>query len=418
MPPSASDWTTYNRDAGRDGVDPSEPPLGSLAKAWTTPVDGFVYAQPLFVGGRVFVATENNTVYALEAASGRRIWRMHLGAPVQGSDLPCGNIDISGITGTPVVDASSGVLFVVAFIAAPRHHELYALDIASGRVRWHRVIDPSGADPSLQQQRPALALANGFVYVAFGGLYGDCGAYHGWVVGVSEQGSGLVSYRVPSTREGGIWAPPGPSVDASGDLLVATGNSASASAFDYGNAVVRLSPQLRVVDWFADADWALLNRSDTDLGSTSPLPLRNGLVFQAGKAGTGYLLHDGHLGGVGGQVFRAPVCPAGAYGGGAYSPPFVYVACRDGVVALRVSGSSFSVAWRGPRTDAGPPIVAGGAVWTIDLASSALQALDPGTGHVRVTQNVGQTAHFAAPSSGAGRVYVPAGSSVVAFSGL
>src|SRR2546429_218052 len=81
-------------------------------------------------------------------------------------------------------DARRGVVYAVAFLA-PARHELAALDLASGRVRWRRAIDPPGADPKVHQQRGALALANGRVYVSFGGLFGDCGNYHGWVVSAS-----------------------------------------------------------------------------------------------------------------------------------------------------------------------------------------------------------------------------------------
>src|SRR5581483_11021441 len=103
---------------------------------------GDVYAQPLVVGGRVIAATEGNSVYALDAATGAQAWRAQLGAPVQGSTLPCGDIDPSGITGTPIADPASNTLYVAAFLSAGTHHELFALDIANGNVKWHRAIDP------------------------------------------------------------------------------------------------------------------------------------------------------------------------------------------------------------------------------------------------------------------------------------
>src|SRR5581483_3038884 len=125
----------------------------------------------------------------------------------------------------------------------------------------------------------------------FGGLYGDCGPYHGWVVSVAADGSGdLSTYKVPTPREAGIWAPPGPTVDVDGTLLVATGNGESFQEFDYGNAVVRLSPDLDVLDYWAPSDWARLSRRDVDVGSISPALLDGGQVFQSGKSGMGYLL--------------------------------------------------------------------------------------------------------------------------------
>ena len=110
-------------------------------------MDGALYAEPLVVGSRVLAVTEANSVYALDATSGAVVWHVNLGAPVPLSMLQCGNIDPSGITGTPVVDVSSGTMFVVAFLKSGPHHELFALDLATGAVRWHRAIDPPGLSP-------------------------------------------------------------------------------------------------------------------------------------------------------------------------------------------------------------------------------------------------------------------------------
>ena len=105
--------------------------------------------------------------------------------------LPCGNIaPTSGIAATPVADPVAGLLYVAAFLS-PAQHELFALrTVESGAVLWHRPIDPPGMDPRTQQLRSALTLANGSVYVAYGGLFGDCGSYHGWVAALAADGSG------------------------------------------------------------------------------------------------------------------------------------------------------------------------------------------------------------------------------------
>ena len=136
----------------------------------------------------------------------------------------------------------------------------------------------------------ALTLAHGYVYIAYGGLLGDCGAYHGWVVGAPVAGGDLISYQVGCGRACGLWAPGGPSVDAAGNLWVASGNSYSQLAFDYGNAVIKLSPELKELGYFAPTDWAALSRADADLGSIAPLPLDPSYVWSSGKAGTGYLV--------------------------------------------------------------------------------------------------------------------------------
>lgn len=201
-------WPTYHRDRRRRGFDPSVRRLGHVARAWTACVDGKIYAEPLVAGNRVIVATENNSVYALDASTGRVQWRTHLGSPVDGSSLPCGNIDPSGITSTPVIDRRRRLVYAVAFLR-PAHHVLVALRLGSGRLSWRRDIDPPGADPEVHQQRAALALSRGRVYVSYGGLFGDCGAYNGWVLAAqaAKPAGALLTYRVPTEREGGIWAP-------------------------------------------------------------------------------------------------------------------------------------------------------------------------------------------------------------------
>src|SRR5262249_34343347 len=179
--------------------------------------------------------------YALDASNGTVVWGpTHLGPPVPASALPCTNIDPVGITSTPAIDIGSGVIYVVAFLGGPPHHELHALSWASGAVLFHRPVDPT-CDPTIQNQRGALTLSGGYVYIPFGGRAGDCGTYHGWVVGApagSATGA-LLTYMVPTTQDssdhgGGIWAPPGPAVDASGSLWVATGNAYSTTTLDHG----------------------------------------------------------------------------------------------------------------------------------------------------------------------------------------
>jgi outer membrane protein assembly factor BamB len=336
---------------------------------------------------------------------------------VDGATLPCGNINPSGITGTPAIDATAGTAYAVGFLK-PTHHVLFAVDLATGRVRWRRAIDPPGADPKVHQQRAALALSHGRVYVAYGGLNGDCGNYHGWVVSVpaSSSGGALQSFRVPTQREGAIWAPSGPAVDGSGNLFVATGNGSSTSSFDFGNSVIRLSPSLKRTAFWAPRNSASLNASDTDLGSTGPVLLSGGSVFIIGKQGIGYLLDAGRLGGIGGELASRAVCSA-AFGGSAYAAGLVYAPCVDGLAAVRVSGHALSRAWTGPGFRAGPPIVAGGAVWTVDLDAGVLYALNARTGSVRFRASIGQPAQFTTPTAAGGWIYVGGGNRVLAFTG-
>jgi outer membrane protein assembly factor BamB len=413
---TAAGWTTYQQNRARTGVDATSPPAGSVSRQWTSPsLDGDVYAQPLVVGGRVVVATEGNTLYSLDPATGRVKWSTNLGQPVDGSTLPCGDIDPSGITSTPVIDTATDTVWVVAFLR-PAHHDLVAVDLATGQIRSRRSVDPPGADPTVEQERGALAMANGMVYVPYGGLFGDCGAYHGYVVGAPVAGGALAVWQAPTAREGGVWAPPGPSIDADGRLFVATGNGSSTSTFDGGDAVVRLSPLIVQEDLFAPANWLQLNENDTDLGSVTPTLLPDGLVFQIGKEGVGYLLDGNRLGGVGGERFQSRVCGS-AFGGTAVSGTTVFVPCRDGLVALTVSADRFTVAWRGPANPAGTPVLAGGLVWELS-PDGTFFGVDPRTGAVRFHDDPGTTAHFPAVAALEGQLFVPAGARVVAYGGI
>jgi outer membrane protein assembly factor BamB len=417
-PVAASGWPTYHRDASRSGFDSTGSTFGTVRQAWmSTVLDGQIYAEPLVIGDRVFVATENDTVYALDTVTGQEVWRTHLGTPLPGSSLPCGDIDPVGITGTPVADPSAGVLWVAPFVK-PGHHQLVALDLRTGAVRWRQSIDPPGADPLALGQRAALAFSSGKVYVAFGGRFGDCGAYTGWVIGIKSDGGGpLLTYRVNDNGRAGIWGPSGPAIDAGGDLYVATGNGNSVRTFDYGDAVIRLSPDLRILDWFAPANWADLNTYDVDLGSMGPALVGDGFVFQAGKEGTGFLLRANHLGGINGQAFKAQVCGS-AWGGIAYASPDIYVGCSDGLVALRLgSGVSFTLAWRSRNFWAEPPIVAGSLVWTVARGAASIIAFDATSGKERFRQSLGTADHFTTPAAADGRIFVAAGNTIVAFSG-
>lgn len=405
-----SDWPTYHAVNARTGAVAAGPPLGQARLRWSAPVDGAVYAEPLVVSGRVIVATENDSVYAFDAASGSRLWGVHLGTPVSGGSLPCGNIDPSGITSTPVADPRRGVIYVVMFRTGFRH-VLVALDTSSGAVLWERPIDAPGSNPKTEQQRAALALANGRVYVSYGGLFGDCGQYHGWVVGApaSAPTGGLVTYHVPSRNEGAIWAPPGPAVDGAGNLYVATGNGSS-SSFDYGNAVIRLTPALRAVSFFAPANSGALSVTDTDLGSTGPLLLGGGRVFIIGKSGVGFLLDAHDLGGIGNAL--ASIDLSAAFGGDAYARGTIYIPTVDGIAAVQVSGVGLRLMWL-QRAATQPPILAGPGVWAI--GRGVIYQLDPRTGSVRFRASIGESAHFATPAASGGRIFLAADGRVFAF---
>ena len=179
-------------------------------------------------------------------------------------------------------------------------------------------MDAPGSEPATQLQRGALLISDGMVYIPYGGNFGDCGRYLGRVVAAPiSGGDSLIDFAVPTTREGGIWSPPGPSALPNADLLVTTGNGEAVDGpWDHSDSILRLSPMLRLRDGFAPTQWARENSKDADLGSTGPVLLPGGRqVIAADKGGGIYLADVDALGGVGGQ--RAQLSGCQSYGGGA-----------------------------------------------------------------------------------------------------
>jgi len=409
------DWTTYHRDNARTGYLAGLADPARLTRAWSTRLDGAVYAEPLVVGDRVLVATEADTLYSLDRRSGQVQWHTTVGKPVPLSALPCGNIDPLGITGTPVYDPATGLVFAVAEVTGPAH-VLVGVDARSGQVRVRRSVDPPGIDPRPHQQRAALALSQGKVYVAFGGLLGDCGDYRGRVVGSRTDGRGpLLAYQVPTRREAGIWGASGPAVDSGGRLYVSVGNgAATGGAWDRSDSVLRLGPDLALQDGFAPRQWPQDNAADADLGSMGPVLLPGGLVFADGKSGLGYLLRADHLGGVGGQLVEQQVCAA--FGGAAAVASTLYVPCTDGVRQVRAGpGARLELGWRASGTVTGSPVVGGHTVYSLDPNGGTLYALDADSGTVRTSAPVGTTSRFATPTLSGGLVLVGTMTGVVAL---
>jgi hypothetical protein len=361
---------------------------------------GNVYAQPLYWRapgsntGTLLVATEENTVQALDATTGDQIWTRSLGKPVTRVALRCGNIDPLGITGTPIIDEATGSLYLDANVAdssGPRHR-LFALSLKDGSVVPGWPIDVTDALRSIKQsfnsrdqnQRGALTILDGTLYVPFGGHFGDCGDYRGWVVGVSLQDPKKVTSWSTRARGGGIWAP-GCITVVGRSLFVATGNTFGTSTWSDGEAVFRLAPDLHrsgdKSDFFAPSNWLALDQRDADLGGTAPIPLnagtannRQALVLALGKDGRGYVLDQANLGGIGGglaaeTVSRRPIRTA----------PAVYSVDENVYVALQGAGArcqattpdseltvlkigagerpDLGTAWCGSLRGAGSPIV-------------------------------------------------------------
>jgi len=348
--------TTYQNDNYRSGTNTHESILtlgnvnvSQFGRRAVFPVQGFVYAQPLYVpnvniGGVlhnvVYIATEHDQVYAFDVNSGQQLWRKNLligsgpllqVSPVSSSDVDCDDlVPEIGITGTPVIDTATNEIFLVAKTKEYdlRTHTttffqtLYALDIRSGALRTppHRIFasfSGSGSgtqtgsltfDPRVEGQRAALLLQNGQVIVAEAS-HCDLGAYHGWLLAFNE----LVLYPsgiyvdTPNGREGGYWGGgSGPAADSSGGIYLTTGNGTYDSNSDYGDSILRLSwstSGFALTDYFTPWDQGNLDYYDIDLGSggVTLLPDQPGstyphLLVQAGKEGTIDLVNRDNMG--------------------------------------------------------------------------------------------------------------------------
>jgi len=393
---SSPDWTTYHANNQRTGYIPNTPDPHSLSKIWSTQLDGSVYAEPLVVDNLVIVATEGDSLYALDPNTGSIKWHTNVGTPVPLSSLPCGDIDPLGITGTPVYDPATGLVFAVAEISGPAHI-LVGLDAKTGQIKVRRLADIDGMDPRAHQQRPALALANGMVYFTYGGLYGDCSDYIGRVVASRTNGQGpLLVFTVPTPREGGIWATPGPSIDASGNLYVSVGNGAITSGqWDHSDSVLKLSPTLQLLDAFAPSSWGQENANDEDLGSQGPTLLPGNFIFSAGKSGNGYILNANNLGGVGGSIDEQSVCQS--FGGTATVGSTIFVPCTNGLLQISVDTSGhMHQGWQASSDIVGSPVVGGHTVYS--FSNGVMHALNMNSGQLVASLNVGPANRFVTPT--------------------
>jgi outer membrane protein assembly factor BamB len=451
-------WTVYHHDDGHTGYDPTQPQVVSASAGWTSAtLDGQVYAEPLVYNGIVYAATLNNSVYALNQSDGTQVWKWHdvNGAP-KTTGWACGNVSPQGILGTPVIDVAGGRIYVAALFNIDNLYRVFGLNLATGAAQLTAVLPinfGTGFDWTIQQQRGALAVHNGYVYVPFGGRAGDCGNYHGWIYAVSTtNGTPVINVYETPGNGAGFWNPSGIVVDDStGKIFATSGNAVPLTTPPTGcaanpdgtpvhenDAVIRFSSTLAREDSFLPADWQYnWCNNDADLGSASPLLISPSLMFQSGKWGTGFLLNPANLGGLDGQLYPTPkpaiysealVCFGNnsTFGSFAYAPPFIYASCEfNGLVALSTNTTTPSFTpcdatcgapnWRTAATNLGPPIVAGGAVWVIDINGSGLYAFDAATGAQLYHSAPFGVNHFVTPAEAGGQVFVPAGTQIREF---
>jgi hypothetical protein len=346
---------TYHNDNARDGQNLNETILTpanvnskTFGKLFSRAVDGYVYAEPLYVnsvqipnaGVRevVYVATEHDSVYAFDAtgAIAKPFWKASFVNPkARITTVPWGQVGTTdlvpeiGITGTPVIDPASNTLYVSVATLEKKNffHRLHALDLSTGQEKFGGPViinatvpgtgdggDANGSlsfNPQIANQRCGLALNNRVLYVAFAS-HGDIGPYHGWILGYDastlEQVSAFAA--TPNGFLGGIWMSGGaPVIDAEGNLYVTTGNgtfNADQSGIDYGDSLLKLGPtntsNLGVIDFFTPFDQLAIDLLDLDLGSSGVIALPDQatgpthLIFSGSKEGTLYLIDRDNMG--------------------------------------------------------------------------------------------------------------------------
>jgi hypothetical protein len=395
------DIVTNRYDGARSGANRSETTLtaanvnaSQFGKLYSYPVDGAVYAQPLYVRGVtiqgilrnvLYVVTMNDRVYAFDAdrASSSPLWMTDFTNPpavtaVPTTDIVSPSLNIHGNVGiesTPVIDRATGILYLVARTKENGSYmqRLHALDITTGRPRSGSPVTITGTvsgsaldstvgaggrvitfNPRMHQQRAGLALSNGVVLIAWAG-HEDKPPYHGWIMGFDATTLARVGVFAvtPDAYGGGIWqGGRAPAVDTAGHAYFATGNGKWDGVRNFGDSLLKFSvsrARLALVDYFTPGNEATLNINDDDLsGSGFTLLPGTNLLLGGGKEGVLYLLDAGNLGHkvtndtqivqkitvTGGHVMGGPV-----FWNSASAGPLIYNWAEDDVlVAYRLSG--------------------------------------------------------------------------------
>ncbi|HTQ53203.1 MAG TPA: chitobiase/beta-hexosaminidase C-terminal domain-containing protein [Bryobacteraceae bacterium] len=436
--------TTYHNDNSRSGLNSHEVVLtpanvtpDTFGLRFVQPVDGYLYAQPLYVpavniAGQshnvVYVATEHDSVYAFDAdnntgANAQPLWHVSFINPPavttvdSNNDAGCGDlVPEIGITGTPVIDTSTGTLYVVANTKenGTFFQRLHALDIATGGEKFggplaiQATVPGHGAgssggkiafDPLKQAQRPGLLLRQGIVYVTFAS-HCDIGPYHAWTFAYTASALQLAAVWVstPNGSDGGIWQSGGaPASDSSG-IYFATGNGTfdvDQGGRDWGDTILKMgSPAggtLPVLSSFTPFNQDVMNDDDVDLGSGGPMLLPDlpagsphaHLLVQSGKFGNIYLVDRDAMGGynsgtdqivqeldgANGGIWGMPAYwNSNVYFGGQYDNLKAFSFNAGGSGLLSTSATSYSpeqFAFPGPTPSVSSNGAANGIVWAV-----------------------------------------------------
>lgn len=333
--------TTFHYDNARTGQNTNETVLTpanvnstQFGKLFSVALDGYVYAQPLYLpnvtisGAKhnvLYVATEHDSVYAIDADSGALLWQQSFINPAAGittassTDVACSDlVPEIGITSTPVINPASGTIYVLAKTKENGSYvqRLHALDVITHAEKFGgpKVIAATFSgrtfDPYRQANRPGLLLENGHIVIAWAS-HCDKGPYQGWVMSYSastlaQEGVFNTELNAATGFDGGIWmSGDGVASDANGNLYLATGNGSYNGTNQFGDSILKLTGPANgtfsVADWFTPLNQSSLNGGDTDLGSGGLLLLPNlptgqQLLVQMGKEGKIYLLDRNNMG--------------------------------------------------------------------------------------------------------------------------
>jgi hypothetical protein len=337
IPPSGVNIATYHMDNSRSGLNPNESTLtpanvnpSTFGKLFSYPVDGYPYAQPLYISGLtisgalrnvLYIATEKDSVYAFDAdnyGTGAPLWMASLlqtnETPSSGAILPW-----QGITSTPVIDVTTNTLYTVTAQrgGSSPAFRLHALDLLTGIEKFGGPVAINASVPGTNAdsvngvltltgsclQRSALLLANNSIYIGFGGCHS------GWLIaydahsllqtGVMNMSPNVNGYGKYGGA-GGVWMGGGGAVsDSDGNIYISTGNGYYDDSTSYGDSVLKLNPQLHLLDSFTPYDWAYLQCDDVDLASGGVMIVPNTAnILAGGKSGIVYMLNTDDLGGM------------------------------------------------------------------------------------------------------------------------
>jgi hypothetical protein len=293
---------------------------GNFGKLFSLPVDGSIYAMPLYLPNQtingtthnvVYVATMNDVVYAFDADTAQpALWTTDFRITLNAAPVvsPTNNIDYNvGVEATPVIDTSTGTLYVVSYTSenGVAVYRLHALSTTTGAEKFGGSVIISGSyqgvnfNAAVQQQRPGLIEDNGVVWIEWGS-FSDQGDYNGWVIGYSASTlqQQFAFADEPTGSDGGIWmAGHAPVIDSAGNVYLATGNGVYDGVSNFGDSFLKFSSAGTLLDWFTPSDFSTLAASDEDLGSAGPILIpRTSLLVGGGKEGILYVTNTSNLG--------------------------------------------------------------------------------------------------------------------------